>query len=332
MPPVDVEVALDDLPAALVRGCVLARAGLSTEALAELESLRGSDDPAPGSVGRALLLAALVDCRLARGDIGDALALGDELAPYRDQPGLTGAVAHAAQGELRAALGEPEEAATHFELAGRLLDGLDVDPGLVPWRLGAALAAVRLGRRAEAAALAREHLELVQPAGSPYDVAQALRALATTDAGADSRSLLQRARASLAGLPAGRLAAQIETDLAGLLLLTPGAQHVAEAVALLRSAEECAGRQELWPLQGRVRRLLERLGEPPRRGRAEALASLTAAERRVASLAADGLTNREIAGRLDVTVKAVEWHLSHVYRKLAIPSRTRLAATLGVTG
>ena len=33
-----------------------------------------------------------------------------------------------------------------------------------------------------------------------------------------------------------------------------------------------------------------------------------------------------------MTVKAVEWHLSHVYRKLGIPSRTRLAATLGALG
>ena len=112
-------------------------------------------------------------------------------------------------------------------------------------------------------------------------------------------------------------------------MLTPGAQRTAEALTLLRSAEEYAGGQELWPLQGRVRRLLERLGESPRRVHAEALAALTASERRVARLAANGLTNREIAQELVVTVKAVEWHLSHVYRKLEIPSRARLAATLG---
>ena len=40
--------------------------------------------------------------------------------------------------------------------------------------------------------------------------------------------------------------------------------------------------------------------------------------------------NRQIAHELVVTVKAVEWHLSHVYRKLGIGSRTLLAETLGV--
>jgi DNA-binding NarL/FixJ family response regulator len=103
-----------------------------------------------------------------------------------------------------------------------------------------------------------------------------------------------------------------------------------EALGLLRAAETYAGQEELWPLQGRVRWLLERLGEPARPAPGEVLAALTTTERRVARLAAAGCTNREIAGQLVVTVKAVEWHLSHVYRKLGIRSRTMLAGTLGL--
>jgi DNA-binding CsgD family transcriptional regulator len=41
------------------------------------------------------------------------------------------------------------------------------------------------------------------------------------------------------------------------------------------------------------------------------------------------MTNRQIADRLEVTVKAVEWHLSHVYRKLGIRSRAGLPVSLG---
>ena len=58
------------------------------------------------------------------------------------------------------------------------------------------------------------------------------------------------------------------------------------------------------------------------------VSKLTVSERRVADLAASGLSNREIAQQLFVTVKAVEWHLSNVYRKLGIRSRTRLAESL----
>ncbi|MCW2814724.1 MAG: regulatory protein LuxR, partial [Nocardioides sp.] len=180
----------------------------------------------------------------------------------------------------------------------------------------------------EALELARTQLDLAQAAGTPYDVALALRVLATTDPshGAGSRAVarLREALALLDHVEAGRLRAQIETDLAGLLLLE-GSR--VEALTLLRDAESYAGREDLWPLQSRVRRLLDRLGEAPRRAESEALAVLTAAERRVALLALESLTNRQIAERLGVTVKAVEGHLSKVYRKLGLASRSALVAS-----
>lgn len=54
-------------------------------------------------------------------------------------------------------------------------------------------------------------------------------------------------------------------------------------------------------------------------------AVLTPAERRVAELVASGGTNREVADRLFVSVRAVELHLTSIYRKLGIRSRTELA-------
>jgi DNA-binding CsgD family transcriptional regulator len=56
--------------------------------------------------------------------------------------------------------------------------------------------------------------------------------------------------------------------------------------------------------------------------------SLTPSERRVAQLAAEEVSNKEIAQALFVTVKTVEVRLSHVYRKLDIESRRQLAAAL----
>jgi len=60
------------------------------------------------------------------------------------------------------------------------------------------------------------------------------------------------------------------------------------------------------------------------------VAGLSSQEQAVASLAAEGLTNREIAAELYVSVKAVEYHLTNVYAKLAISSRRQLAAALRV--
>jgi len=56
--------------------------------------------------------------------------------------------------------------------------------------------------------------------------------------------------------------------------------------------------------------------------------SLTPCELRVARLAAEGLSNREIAQALFVTRRTVEMHLSHAYAKLDIESRAELADAL----
>ncbi|MEV2236260.1 AAA family ATPase [Streptomyces phaeochromogenes] len=56
--------------------------------------------------------------------------------------------------------------------------------------------------------------------------------------------------------------------------------------------------------------------------------SLTAQERMVAGRVAAGLTNRQVARELVISVKTVEFHLGHIYAKLGVPSRTRLAALL----
>jgi ATP/maltotriose-dependent transcriptional regulator MalT len=314
----------------LTRAFDNARAGRVATALIDLDRVRVHDWGGLGDLDRVALLTTALDCRLARGDLGAALGHAEDLAPFLDHAGLVGATAHYGRGELSAATGDADLAAGHFDRVGRLL-GSREDPAMLPWRVDAALAAVRLGHRAEAQSLAHDHLVRARAAGSAYAVALGLRTLATVDAHRDRTGTLREARAALGGEPAERLAAQIDTDLAGLLVLSGRPDDEDAALSLLRSAERYAGREELWPLQGRIRRLLDRLGEAPRPVLSEALATLTAAESRVARLAADGMTNREIGERLVVSVKAVEWHLSHVYRKLGIGSRRDLLGALGLT-
>jgi DNA-binding NarL/FixJ family response regulator len=56
---------------------------------------------------------------------------------------------------------------------------------------------------------------------------------------------------------------------------------------------------------------------------------LTPTERRVAELVAEGLSNKEVAAALFVTVSSVERHLTRIYEKLGIASRVELARTIG---
>jgi DNA-binding CsgD family transcriptional regulator len=60
--------------------------------------------------------------------------------------------------------------------------------------------------------------------------------------------------------------------------------------------------------------------------------ALTASELRVAKLAAEGATNREIAQALFVTLRTVETHLTHAYRKLDIGSRAQITDALEAEG
>ena len=313
----------------LARGLGNARAGAIGTAIEYLTRAGEAGPHELDHVQRATLLATTLECRLARGELADARAVGEQLGPYLERPGPAGATAHYGRGELCAAANDVELASGHFARIPRLLDAGSDNPDLLPWRTAAALAAVRLGHRVEGAALAREHLVLAGAAGAAYPIALGLRTLATVDAHTDRSSLLRLALDELDGVPAERLKAQIETDLAGLLLLAGDPEDAEEGVALLRRAERYAGDEQLWPLLGRVRRLLGRMDEEPRPVLGETLASLTAAQQRVARLAAGGLTNRAIADKLVVTVKAVEWHLSHIYRKLGIQSRGALAIALG---
>jgi DNA-binding CsgD family transcriptional regulator len=63
-------------------------------------------------------------------------------------------------------------------------------------------------------------------------------------------------------------------------------------------------------------------------GRRAQLEELTVVEDRVAALVGQGLTNREVASALFISVRTVESHLGRIYRKRGVRSRTELAASL----
>ena len=305
------------------RGIVRSRAGVAALALPDLlaglahgagvEPLRG-----------ALLHAALVDSWLATGELHRAAEHRSDLVALSRTDDPAAGIAQHALAELAAAAGDHGKALTGYRAAGGLVH--PDQPLPLQWRRGAAIAALHLGRPAEARRLALGDLEAARVVGPPDALAQALRTLAAIDLSPRSSALLEEARAVLDQAWAPRLAAQVDTDLAGQLVLTGG--DSVRAVGLLRGAETFAREQRLLPLLQRIQRVLTHLGEQPLavpQGRAE---QLDVVGRQVATLVAAGLSDEEVAGQLMTTVGEVRTELRHALRVLGLRSRARLAAVL----
>jgi DNA-binding CsgD family transcriptional regulator len=123
-------------------------------------------------------------------------------------------------------------------------------------------------------------------------------------------------------------AAQAQLEL-GAALRRGGSRT--EAKEALYRALELADGFGAAPLADRARAELGSLGLRPRRAAQAGVGGLTPAERRVADLAASGLSTPRIAHTLSVTTKTVESHLGQVYRKLEIGGRGELASALPET-
>src|SRR5262249_31239483 len=137
--------------------------------------------------------------------------------------------------------------------------------------------------------------------------------------------LLSEANAVLETSPAALARARAATELGAALRR---ANRRADARGPLALGLELAERCGATALTERARQELTATGARPRRAHHSGLESLTATELRVARMAAEGLTNREVAQALFVTPKTVEVHLSHTYSKLGLKSRSQLPAAL----
>jgi DNA-binding NarL/FixJ family response regulator len=297
--------------------------GRIADASAAVESVRRDDVEDEIKVGIAIigLLA-----RLARGDVRGAAPYSRELAGLARNGGRIGAAAYFGMAEFSAARGQTDLAISQYERVEEEQTKAR-DHTWLPWRSGMARQIAGRGEIAAANALVEKELAEARTSDSSYAVAYALRTLSAVAPTSERVGLLEEALGVVEGSGAARLEAQIRTDLAGWLMLLQPTEK-ARAIELLRSAEGYARREDLGPLLTRVRWLLQRLGEHADGELPGRLAELSAAERRVAQLVVVGKRNREIAEELGVSVKSVEWHVSHILRKLSITSRGELADAL----
>jgi DNA-binding CsgD family transcriptional regulator len=230
------------------------------------------------------------------------------------------------RGRLHLESGRPEQALADSRAAGEIAESIGTEnPAFAPWRSQAALALHRLGRRDEARELACQELELSRRWSAPHAIGVSLRAVGLIEGGAAGEQLLREAVEVLAESDARLEHARALIDLGGALRRgnsrSEAREHLREGVDL---AHQCGATALVH--QGSEE--LAATGAHPRNVMLSGLESLTASERRVAQMAAEEVSNKEIAQALFVTVKTVEVHLSRVYRKLDIESRRQLARAL----
>jgi DNA-binding CsgD family transcriptional regulator len=232
-----------------------------------------------------------------------------------------------ARGSLALTRGDAAQALAHFRRAGEL--SLNVlgnrNPALLAWQSPAGLALARLGERDEAIALVEEEIALARTFGAPRAIGAALRARGLVEGGAGSVAYLEQAVEVLEGSGAQLELAHALVDLGTALRRT--GKRAASRDPLTRGLD-LADRSRASALAARAREELVAAGARPRRARLSGPASLTPSERRVAAMAAEGLTNREIAEALFVTRKAVEYHMGNVFRKLDVSSRSQLSEAM----
>jgi DNA-binding NarL/FixJ family response regulator len=263
---------------------------------------------------------ALAEAALGRRESAQAGAtrLLEWSAARGEPPGV--ARARSVLGLLALSEGDAEVAARELGEAARLLGRMGIrHPGAHP-ALADVVEALAASGDGEAAAAALQQLEATaRVLGTPWPVAAAARArghvLVLSDADAAAAEL---AAADAAFAQLGyRLDAARAAFARGRALIRAGRRRAAADV--VADARERFAEMGAAGWEARAGEELERAAP----GRADG--ELTATERRVAALVAEGRKNREIGQSLFMSVATVEAHLTRIYRKLDLRSRSELA-------
>ena len=310
-----------------MRGEVAYRRGDLGKALADAtEALRLSSEVAASGpmLLRAISVINSVAVEQERTE-AEFEALLVQTEQHLDHDTLQRSLTLLSQARLLVACGDDQRALDLLLALGSLPRATGVGaPAYVPWRSEAALVLCRLGDRAGAQRMAEQELALAQTMSAPHAVGVALRACALVRT-PPAIDLLREAAAVLDRSPARLEYARALTDL-GASLRRAGER--AESRELLTQAQELALRCGATRLASRAHDELAASGARAAAPGLTGVPSLTPSERRVAELAAQGNTNRQIAQALFVSEKTVETHLSHSYAKLDVRSRHKLRDVL----
>jgi DNA-binding CsgD family transcriptional regulator len=283
----------------------------------------------PTQQGSIYYHSYLADVLTNRGELEEAEATLAELGVPEDVPRSGHMIFFlGARGWTRLARGEYEAARADYERLGDLMESFGMrNPAMLAWRSHLALVLLALERQDDALALAREEVELARVWGAPRAIGVALRTQGLAEDEEAGIELLRESLSVLEGSSARLERARTLIELGSALRRT---DERGEARELLRQGLEIAHPAGAEPLVERAQTELAATGARPQRLVLSGTESLTPSERRVAELAAENMTDKDIAQALLVTPNTVEQDLSNVYRKLGIGSRAELGDALGV--
>ncbi|MEU9131826.1 AAA family ATPase [Kitasatospora sp. NPDC048540] len=234
---------------------------------------------------------------------------------------LVGGQLQAARGQTHAALATFQQCATHEQRVKMS------NPATRAWRSEAALAHAALGQRDQALALAREELDLSHAWGTPRAIGVSLRTLGVITQGRTGLDLLHQAADTLAGSPARLEHARALHELGAAACHL---DHPDTGRPILLQAHHLAQECGSLALARRTRTALTAInadpGPPP-----PTTPILPGLEYKVATLAATGHTDRQIAQSLMTTQHAVQEAIDNACRRLHLPDRTHLPAALAST-
>jgi DNA-binding CsgD family transcriptional regulator len=290
----------------------------------ELEAQRANETGGvhPRLLATPWLVMALVE-QARRDEAEQLLDSAGMLGPIPPNIMLTAILG--SRGRLRLAQGDAARAVEDLAGACERNKAWARAPLEPPWRPLLAEALVLADRVREANEEATSYTARATEWGTRRGLGHAARMRALVAPRAASIALLEEARAHLTASHARLELARCLVEL-GARNRAAGERRAARAI--LRDAHDAAHACQATALCQQARAELLLAGGRPRPPTGAGAASLTPAERRVAELAAEGATNRDIGRRLYLSPKTIEMHLRSVYRKLDIPGRGHLAAAL----
>jgi DNA-binding NarL/FixJ family response regulator len=318
---------LDYVYASAIRCMAALRQGEIGESLADGSSAIEVAEEHGIRLQLGLVFGTYIEALVASGEPQQALACAERYFELDDQREVSShalllhnrGLAYLAGGEVDAALADlraTDEAMARWGVSC---------PGLQPWRATLAEALRSAGDLEAARAAALQAVGLARRFGAARPLGISLLAQASCEAAPAALEILEEAVEVLEGSEARLEHARALYALGAALRR---ANQRAAARERLLTALDLAHRCGSPPLEELAREELAALGTRPRRALVAGPHALTASEARVAAMAAEGLSNKEIAQALFVTNKTVETHLSRSYSKLGISSRRELDAAL----